>query len=35
MRKLTGIIMMQMLPFVEPQAIDTFAKFETATYRSV
>jgi len=34
-RKLTGIILMQMLPFVEPQAIDTFTRFETATYRSV
>ena len=34
-RKLTGMILMQMLPFVEPQAIDTFTRFETATYRSV
>jgi methyl acetate hydrolase len=34
-RKVTGIILMQILPFVEPQAIDTFTRFETETYRAV
>jgi CubicO group peptidase (beta-lactamase class C family) len=34
-RKVTGIILMQMLPFVEPNAIDTFTRFETETYRAV
>ena len=34
-RKVTGIILMQMLPFVDRQAIDTFTRFETETYRTV
>jgi CubicO group peptidase (beta-lactamase class C family) len=34
-RKVTGIILMQMLPFVDPQAIGTFTRFETETYRSI
>jgi methyl acetate hydrolase len=34
-RKVTGVILMQMLPFVEPQAIGTFSRFETETYRAV
>jgi len=34
-RKVTGIILLQMLPFVEPQAIGTFGRFETETYRVV
>jgi methyl acetate hydrolase len=34
-RKVTGIILMQVLPFVDPQAIGTFTRFETETYRAV
>jgi methyl acetate hydrolase len=34
-RKVTGIILMQVLPFVDPQAIETFTRFETETYRAV
>jgi methyl acetate hydrolase len=34
-RKVAGVILMQMLPFVEPQAIGTFSRFETETYRAV
>jgi len=34
-RKVTGIILMQMLPFVDRQAIDTFTRFESETYRTV
>jgi CubicO group peptidase (beta-lactamase class C family) len=34
-RKVTGVILMQILPFVEPQALDTFTKFETQTYREI
>jgi methyl acetate hydrolase len=34
-RKVTGVILMQMLPFVDPQAIGTFTRFETETYRSI
>ena len=33
-RKVAGIILMQMLPFVEPQAIGTFSRFETETYQT-
>lgn len=34
-RRVTGVILMQMLPFVEPQAIGTFTQFETETYRAL
>ena len=34
-RKVTGVILMQILPFVEPRALDTFTKFETQTYREI
>jgi methyl acetate hydrolase len=34
-RKVAGVILMQTLPFVEPQALDTFTRFETGTYRAL
>ena len=34
-RRVTGVILMQMLPFVEPQAIGAFTQFETETYRAL
>jgi hypothetical protein len=34
-RKVTGIILMQILPFVDRQAIDTVTRFESETYRTV
>jgi CubicO group peptidase (beta-lactamase class C family) len=34
-RKVAGVVLMQTLPFVEPQALDTFTRFETGTCRAL
>jgi CubicO group peptidase (beta-lactamase class C family) len=33
-RKVTGVILMQILPFADGPSLDEFARFETATYQA-
>jgi CubicO group peptidase (beta-lactamase class C family) len=34
-RKVAGVILMQMLPFVDPEALGAFTRFESATYQAI
>jgi CubicO group peptidase (beta-lactamase class C family) len=34
-RRVAGVILMQLLPFGDPDALDAFSQFERATYKTL